>query len=256
MTELEYDADEATLEAEHTREAIASRIADDRDHSYIRDGVLGAIDGAVTTFAVVCGVVGGDLSGSIALLLGFANLFADGFSMAIGNFEGTKSERDLVERARTIEQRHLEQIPESEADEIREIYRQKGFEGDVLDEIVDVVTEDEELWLDTMITEEWGLPLETPNPYRAGTVTFFAFCGAGLVPLVPFFFSSLFSPWQTFLISIVATGVAFFVIGLLKGRYTERPMLRAGVTTVLTGGGAAAVAYLVGYLLRGLAPGA
>ena len=253
MPDLEYDADRETLEAEHTPEAIAERITGEHDHSYIRDAVLGAIDGAVTTFAVVCGVVGGSLRGSVAVLLGFANLFADGFSMAIGNFEGTKSQRDLIDRARTIEGRHIDEIPEAEAEEIREIYRQKGFKGEIVDRIVDVVTDDRELWIDTMVTEEWGLPLDSPDPFRAGLVTFGSFCLAGLVPLTPFLFFGTLDLDQMFLISIVATGVAFLTIGLLRGKYTNVPTVRAGVTTLLTGGGAAAVAYLVGYLLRGLA---
>lgn len=252
MPDLEYDPDRERLEDEHTPEAIRERIAGEHEHSYLRDAILGAIDGAITTFAIVCGVVGGALPGSVAVVLGFANLFADGLSMAVSNFEGTKSQRDLVSRARTIEERHIDEIPEAEGDEIREIYRQKGFEGEVLDEIVEVVTDDRELWLDTMITEEWGLPLESPDPTRAGLITFGAFCVAGLVPVVPFLFFETMADERMFAISVVATGITFLGIGLLRGKYTDVPTLRAGITTLLTGGGAAAVAYLIGYLLRGL----
>lgn len=251
MPELHYDADDERLREEHTDDAIQSRIRDGQDHSYLRDGVLGGIDGAVTTFAVVCGVVGGQLPGAVVILLGFANLFADGFSMAVGNFEGTKSERDLVNRAREIERRHIERVPESEAEEIREIYRQKGFDGKVVEQIVEVITADEELWVDTMVSEEWGLPLDSPNPYRAGLVTFAAFCVAGLVPLIPYLFSIL-EPSQMFFVSSVATGITFLVIGLLKGKLTDMSMWRSGLATLLTGGGAAVVAYVVGYLLRGV----
>ena len=254
MANLTYDADRETLESEHTAEAIQERITEGQDHSYIRDAVLGGIDGAVTTFAVVCGVVGGQLPGSVAVLLGFANLLADGFSMAVSNFEGTDSQRDLIDRAHRIEKRHIEEIPEAEVEEIREIYRQKGFGDELLDEIVEVVTGDEKLWVETMVTEEWGLPLESPDPLRAGLVTFAAFCAAGLVPLAPFLFGGL-GPTQTFTVSVAATGVTFLGIGLLKGVYTDVPTLRSGVSTLLTGGGAAASAYLVGYLLRGIVQG-
>ncbi|MGM0559053.1 MAG: VIT1/CCC1 transporter family protein [Myxococcota bacterium] len=251
MAKLHYDPDDQRLQEEHTDEAIAARIRAGQEHNYLRDGVLGGIDGAVTTFAVVCGVVGGQLPGSIVILLGFANLFADGFSMAVGNFEGTKSERDLVERARDIERRHIERVPEAEADEIREIYRQKGFEGDVIEDIVEVICSDKELWIDTMVSEEWKLPLDTPNPYRAGLVTFAAFCLAGLVPLVPYFLSAL-EPTQMFVVSSVATAFTFLGIGLLKGRLSDISMVKSGLSTLLTGGGAAVVAYVVGYLLRGI----
>lgn len=252
MADLEYDADTDRLELEHTPEAIRERIAGEQEHSYLRDGVLGAIDGAITTFAIVCGVVGGSLPGSVAVLLGFANLFADGLSMAISNFEGTRSERDLVDRARTIEARHIDEIPEAEIEEVREIYRHKGFDEEIIDEIVEVVTDDRELWIDTMVTEEWGLALESPDPVWAGLTTFGAFCVAGLVPVVPFLFFNTLADETMFAISIVATGVTFFGIGLLRGKYTDVPTLRAGVTTLLTGGTAAAVAYGIGYLLRGL----
>ena len=256
MPDLKYNADADRLKAEHAQEVIQDRIAQEKDHSYIRDAVLGAIDGAVTTFAVVCGVVGGQLPASVAVLLGFANLFADGFSMAVGNFEGTKSESDMIERAREIEAHHIREVPESEIEEIREIYRQKGFEGSIVDEIAETITSDEELWIDTMVTEEWGLPLESPNPYRAGVVTFGAFVAVGLVPLTPFVFYQSSTVSGMFLTSVIATGIAFFAIGLLKGKYTESPVVQSGVTTFLTGGGAAAVSYLVGYLLRGIAGGA
>lgn len=252
MPDLEFDADPERLEAEHTPEAIRERITGEQQHSYVRDAVLGAIDGAITTFAIVCGVVGGALPGSVAVLLGFANLFADGLSMAVSNFEGTRSERDLVDRARSIEGRHIDEIPEAEIEEIREIYRNKGFDGEVIDEIVDVVTDDRELWIDTMVTEEWGLPLESPDPTWAGLTTFVSFCIAGLVPVVPFLFYSVLADLTMFTISVVATGVTFFGIGLARGKFTDIPTLRAGLTTLLTGGTAAAVAYFIGYLLRGL----
>jgi VIT1/CCC1 family predicted Fe2+/Mn2+ transporter len=251
MPDLEYEADDERLREEHTSEAIRERISQDQTQSYLRDGVLGGIDGAVTTFAVVCGVVGGQLPGSVVILLGFANLFADGFSMAVGNFEGTKSESDLVERARHIERRHIDRVPESETEEIREIYRQKGFEEDLVEDIVEVITDDRELWVDTMVSEEWKLPLQTANPYRAGAVTFGAFCLAGLVPLVPYTLSSL-EPSQMFLVSSVATAITFLAIGLIKGRVTNIPVLKSGLSTLLTGGGAAVVAYVVGHLLRGV----
>ena len=251
MPNLKYDADDERLRQEHTSEAIQDRIQRGQEHSYLRDGVLGGIDGAVTTFAVVCGVVGGQLPGTVVILLGFANLFADGFSMAVGNFEGTKSERDLIDRAREIERRHIERVPESEAEEIREIYRQKGFDEEVIEDVVEVITDDRELWIDTMVSEEWKLPLETADPYRAGLVTFAAFSAAGLVPLVPYLFSAL-EPSQMFLVSCIATGVTFAAIGLFKGRVTDVSMVKSGLSTLLTGGGAAVVAYVVGYLLRGV----
>ena len=94
---------------------------------YLRDFVYGANDGIITTFAVVAGVAGANLSASVVLILGFANLLADGFSMAMSNYLGEKSNRDFVATERGREEWEVERLPEEEREEIRKIYRAKGF---------------------------------------------------------------------------------------------------------------------------------
>jgi vacuolar iron transporter family protein len=106
----------------------------------IEDFVYGATDGAVTTFAVVAGVVGAALSPSIVLILGFANLFADGFSMAVGNYLGSKSQREFIEKERRKEEWEIDNLVEQEKQEIKDIYMKKGFKAELLDEIVNVIT--------------------------------------------------------------------------------------------------------------------
>jgi VIT1/CCC1 family predicted Fe2+/Mn2+ transporter len=86
----------------------------------------------VTTFAVVAGVVGADLSTKALLILGAANFFADGFSMAAANFTGTKAEMEEYEKVRRVEERHVELAPEGEREEIRQIFEAKGFTGEAL----------------------------------------------------------------------------------------------------------------------------
>lgn len=237
------------LEAEHLPETIGNRLAALRDHSYLGDAVLGGIDGCVTTFAVVAGAVGGGFAPVVAIVLGFANLLADGFSMAVSNYQNTKSQRELVERARRVEELHIEQVPNGEREEIRQIFARKGFDGDLLDQIVEVITQDRQLWVDTMLTEELGLQVEGPQPLRAAVATFAAFVVVGLVPLLPFLASGLVSG-QRFIASAVVTGLAFFGIGVAKGTVLQRSPLRSGLETLLIGGVAALLAYVVGVWLR------
>ncbi len=99
----------------------------------MRDWIYGAIDGGVTTFAIVAGVVGANLPSAAVLLLGFANLVADGFAMAASNYSGTKVERDEYKRVLDIEQKHIALEPEGEREEIRQIFAAKGFAGDDLE---------------------------------------------------------------------------------------------------------------------------
>ena len=117
------------MEHEHSRSAIAERLARAPTVSYLRDWVYGGIDGAVTTFAVVAGVVGAELSNRVVLILGAANLVADGFSMAASNYSGTKTEHEELAQLRAVEERHIDAVPDGEREEVRQIFRAKGFEG-------------------------------------------------------------------------------------------------------------------------------
>ena len=238
-----------SLEHEHTSEAIARRIASS-NHNYIRDFIYGGIDGAVTTFAVVSGVSGAELSPSIVLILGFANLAADGFSMAASNFLGTRAEQDDYRRLEKIEYRHIESVPEGEREEVRQIFREKGFEGEDLEKAADLITSDKDRWVKTMLTEEYGLPSEIRSPWYAGLATFAAFVACGLVPLLPY----LFGTASSFLFSCVLTGITFFLIGSFKSRWSTSSWLRSGLETLSVGAAAAALAYGVGVLLKEIVP--
>lgn len=242
------------LQAGHTPDAIAARLARLPSQSYLRDFVYGAIDGTVTTFAVVAGVVGADMSASVIIVLGAANLVADGFSMAVSNYLGTKSQQEELHRIRRIEEHHIDMIPDGEADEIREIFRQKGFNGELLEQIVQVVTSNRQLWIETMLTDEWGLTLTTPIPWRAGLMTFVAFVVAGLLPLLPFIFApSIGSSRSAFAWSIWLAAFAFFGIGTIKSWFVGHSWWRSGLETLTLGGGAALLAYATGALLKSFA---
>jgi VIT1/CCC1 family predicted Fe2+/Mn2+ transporter len=219
------------------------------------DFVYGATDGAVTTFAVVAGVVGASLSPSIVLILGFANLLADGFSMAVGNYLAAKTHREYIEKARKREEWEIDNLVEQEKQEIRDIYAKKGFKEELLDEIVRVITSRRKVWVDTMMKEELGLIEDSKRPRDTAVTTFVAFNAVGLIPLLPFV--ALFmigtlavSSFDAFTYSVIFTGAAFFLIGIVKGKVVQKPVLRSGLSTLLVGGIAAAVAYAVGYLLN------
>jgi VIT1/CCC1 family predicted Fe2+/Mn2+ transporter len=236
------------FEHEHSISAIQSRLSSTQ-HNYVRDFIYGGIDGAVTTFAVVSGVAGAELAPLIVLILGFANLIADGFSMAASNFLGTRAEQEDYQRLEKIEYRHIEQFPEGEREEIRQIYLEKGFAGEELEKAIDLITADKERWVKTMLAEEYGLPAEIRSPWKAAFATFSAFIICGLVPLLPY----IFGVKSSFGISSALTGATFFLIGSVKSRWSTSSWFRSGAETFLVGALAAVLAYAVGVLLKGIA---
>lgn len=230
------------LEHGHEPEEIARRIKAPNGRSNLRDVIYGAIDGAVTTFAIVAGVVGAELSTKVIMALGIANVLADGFSMAAGNYSGTKAELDDARRLRDVEERHIRLAPEGERAELRAILAEKGLEGDVLDAAVKAIAANKKNWIDMMLVEEYGLSPADPFPMRAATATFLAFLMAGMVPLLPY----LFGAEDAFRWSIVMTGFTFFAVGALKSIWSLAAWWRSGIETLMIGGAAAAIAYFVG----------
>ena len=246
MTDSSHTKD---LASQHQPEAIRLRLQKRGETEVLPDAVLGAIDGCVTTFAVVSGAVGAGLPGAVALILGFANLVADGFSMAVSNFQAKKAQQESLEQARHTEASHIAEVPEGEREEIRQIFRNKGFEGDTLERIVDTITRDRTLWIETMLSEELGLQKKPVNPMRSAVITFLAFVGVGAVPLLPFLYSSL-SVTMKFGSSVILAAVMFYGIGMIKGLVLDRPVLLSGISTLLTGSVAAGLAFAVGHVLR------
>ncbi len=237
------------LYREHEPEAIEQRLNAGNRPQDVSDAVLGAIDGCITTFAVVAGAFGAGFSASIALILGFANLLADGFSMAVSNYEAIKAQLEYREQARRMEEEHIDRVPHGEREEIRQLFRLKGFEGEILEAIVETISRDRELWVETMLTEEHGLHKLDISPGRSAAMTFTTFLLAGALPLLPYLVPDLNPQWQ-FILSASLAALVFFSIGMLKSLVFAKPLLRSGLSTLLTGGAAAALAFGTGYLLR------
>ena len=217
------------------------------------DFIYGSIDGAVTTFAIVAGVMGASLPSVIILILGFANLFADGFSMAAANYQASKARNEFIEMKRKQEEWEIDNLEEQERDEIRDIYREKGFKDELLKDVVRIITSRRKVWVDTMMKEELGLIEDEKNPIDSSISTFVGFNLIGLIPLIPFMVFMAIGielNSEAFVYSIMSVLTAFFLVGMIKGKIVKKSMMRSGINTLIIGGIAAVVAYVVGYGLN------
>lgn len=230
----------------HTPQEIAKRIGAPPGRGVLRDAVYGAIDGAVTTFAIVAGVAGAGLSPFIVVALGIANVLADGFSMAAANYSGAKAELDNMRRLRSVEERHIRHYPDGERLEVREILAQKGLSGEVLNQATQEITQDRENWIALMMEGEYGLSSIDPHPAKSAVTTFLSFLVAGIVPLFPFIVGLA----NAFIISVAMTMVTFSIIGAVKSHWSLSPWWHSAFETLLIGGAAATIAFYVGTLFH------
>jgi vacuolar iron transporter family protein len=234
------------------KESNSSRFLN-RFRTYLGEFVYGGIDGSVTTFAVVSGSVGASLDSSVIIILGFANLLADGFSMSVGAYLSKKSERDNFRHHRDQEYWEVDHLPEIEEEEVREIFRQKGFEGPLLEDVVKVITSDRDRWVEVMMKDELSMIEEVKSPVAVGAVTFISFLIMGFIPLLAYVWDYLSNfPGNLFWWSTAFTSLAFIVIGLLKTYVTATSRLKGIFETLGLGLTAAGVSYLVGGFLQQL----
>lgn len=218
---------------------------------YLREFVYGGIDGAVTTFAVVAGGFGANLDPGVIIILGFANLLADGFSMSVGAYLSAKSDKETYKKNENIEYWEVENLPEMERKEIEDIYKAKGFQGDLLEKVVDQITSNKDIWVAEMMKDELNLMEETKSPFKIGAATFVSFLLVGFIPLLVYLWTFFYpSPINIFFWTSVLTGLAFVVVGVLKSIVNQTPVIKSVAETVALGLLAAVVAYYVGDILE------
>jgi VIT1/CCC1 family predicted Fe2+/Mn2+ transporter len=221
---------------------------------YLGEMVYGGLDGIITTFAVVSGVAGAQLGTSVILILGLANLLADGFSMATGAYLSSKSEQEFYRKEWEREAWEVEHFPDGERAELYEIYRQRDYTEQEARQMVEIQSREPERWIKAMMIDELEMMADERNPLKNGLATFISFVIAGTVPLLVYLLG-LFMPIPSsiqFSASLILSGLALFGLGAAKVLVTRLNPFRSGIEMLVVGGLAAGVAYVVGALLKGL----
>lgn len=223
---------------------------------YLGNLVYGGLDGIITTFAVVSGVVGAALNPEIILILGLSNLLADGFSMATGAYLSAKSEEEVYARERQHTSEQLVNAPEKEKEALYQGYLQQGYSEEDARQLVAIISREPGRWVSTTLAEKHLLVPQKRKPLLEGAAAFTAFVIAGAVPLLVYLadlvFQSNLSTTSAFLLAVVLSGLALFSLGAAKVWVTKRSALRSGFEMLLIGALAALVAFGVGTFLKNL----
>lgn len=213
----------------------------------IRELVFGLEDGLVSTLGAVAGVAAGTQDSKIVILTGAVIIVVESLSMAAGSYLSNKSHREFLQKRVDDERREIEEKPEEETEELREMYRERGFTEEEIEIVVKRITSDKDLWLEEMVAKELEIgqaDLRTPKSHAM--VMGLAYVAGGSVPVIPF----LLLPVSTAIpVSVVATVIALFFVGYWKGHVTGLDKAKSGFEMMLVAMAASGLGYVIGTLL-------
>ncbi len=213
--------------------------------SILKEIILGGQDGLVNVLGIVLAVATATHSIKIVLIAGLAAAFAESVSMGAVGYTSYKSGKEFYLGQVAKEKKEMKEVPHIEREEILAIYRKKGFKGKLLKDIVNHITKDKKLWLETMMLEELRLcPDEYEKPLKTAFLIGFTALIGSFIPLLPFFFLTVVN--QAVIVGIILAVVALFVTGIVKAKVTVGKPLKQGFEMVLIGMGAAGIGYLIG----------
>ena len=221
-----------------------------KESSSVRDFVFGFGDGVNTSLGIAAGIGGANVESNLIILAALVAMFTGAKAMAVQNYLAVKSQRELLKSEIDRENWEIENKPEDERREIEEIYEAKGFSGKDLEMIVNKITSDKKVWLDTMLTEELNLNLEIAgHPLKSALRMFGAFLVGGILPIIPFFFGEGYTPL------FIAIGISLstsFVVGAVKSKMAQTGIVKGGIEMAGLGTGIALIGFGIGSELANL----
>lgn len=219
-----------------------------RQASALSDIILGGQDGLVNVLGVILGVAAATSDPRIVLVAGLAATFAESVSMGAVAYTSTMADADFYESEREREYRHIREVPHLEREEVRAIYSEKGFRGELLEHIVDTITANQEIWVAVMMAEEHQLtPIDRTKAIRAAIVVGASAVVGSLIPLLPFI---IFPVGIGMWVSILSTALVLYGVGAYKARRTVGHPMKSGIEMALIGTVSALVGYGIGLLFK------
>jgi predicted membrane protein (TIGR00267 family) len=216
--------------------------------SILADVILGGQDGLVNVLGIILGIAVATNEPRIVVVAGLAATVAESISMAAVAYTSTLAETAHYESERQREYRHVQKVPAVEKEEIREIYRKKGFEGEILEQIVNKITANTDIWVGVMMAEEHQLtPTNRREAFRTALIVGAAAVVGSLIPLVPFLILNVSTSIWT---SLAISAATLFAVGVYKARITVGSAGKSGFEMAAIGTVSALAGYLVGYLLK------
>jgi VIT1/CCC1 family predicted Fe2+/Mn2+ transporter len=201
-------------------------------------------DGLTVPFALAAGLTGAVNASRIIVVAGLAEIAAGSIAMGLGGYLAARSDAEHYESERKREEWEVIERNEDEVQEVHAVFSEYGLNEGEIEPVVRAFQNNHKAWVDWMMRFELGL--EEPDPKRAvssAATIAVSYIAGGLVPLTPYMIWR--EPKTGLIMSVIATLIALFFFGFIKGRYTGAPRLRSAIQTTVIGGLAAGVAYAI-----------
>lgn len=224
--------------------------ADEHHHAdvsggWLRPAVFGAMDGLVTNIALIAGVGGGGVGAHTIVLTGFAGLVAGAISMGLGEYTSVRTQNEQIASEVEKERRELERNPHAEAEELAQMWIDRGLPPDLARQVAVEVGRNLPEAVRVHAREELGIdPHELASPWTAAISSFLCFSVGALVPLLSYLVGA-----SELWIALAVGGLGLFVAGALTARFTNRRWWVSGIRQLLLGLAAAGATYLIGRLI-------
>jgi len=230
------------------------RVKKSKHGRYIKSIVYGGLDGIITTFAVVSGAAGAELGANVILILGFANLVADGISMGFGDYLSSRAESEYKQDQRKADEHSFDDNRKRQSERLKVLFRRKGFSENDASTVVEIFAKKKRAFVDQMLKER-GIVQKDGIAYKKGMYTFCSFMFFGVIPLSTYLIVPLLKieAEYTFGVAWLLTALTLFFLGAMKTKITKKSWLYSGLEMLAIGGFSAVAAYMVGSFLHGLA---
>jgi vacuolar iron transporter family protein len=220
-----------------------------RANETVRDIVIGMSDGLTVPFALAAGISGvAGAQTKIVVLAGLAEIAAGSIAMGLGGYLAAKTDYEHYMTEKDRENWEIDHLPEREKEEVADVFRGYGMEDTHIKPILDAMSKNRAQWIDFMMRFELGLDPPDPKRARISALTIgMSYIVGGFIPLTPYILIPNLT--TALIVSVVVTLTALFLFGYIKGRFTGMKPLRSGFETMLVGGVAAGVAFLLARLI-------
>jgi VIT1/CCC1 family predicted Fe2+/Mn2+ transporter len=232
---------ENTKHKEHTEKHFAAP-------DMIRDIVIGMSDGLTVPFALAAGLSGSVSATNIVVIAGLAEIAAGSIAMGLGGYLAARTDREHYANELERERREIIEVPDREKEEVAEVLRSWGLREPDIESAVKAISEDSDRWVDFMMKHELGLEEPEPKRARNSSLTIgLSYIVGGIIPLSPYML--IHQAHTALMTSVIATLIALFIFGYVKGRFTGSKPFKSAWQTTLVGGLAAGIAFLVAKLI-------